>query len=148
MQFVCCSSTPWHKLNCPEGRWLGNLLPNSDPNDKSYVGRAGYSTYLLGGRSCEGWCCAALQPPNHTVGDPALRRKRKWNFCFNQYPRKYYLLYILGALLHQASCHLLNIHIRREDNCWLIAFILGSILVDPWSAVQYVFLLKTKIWLL
>lgn len=116
---MCCSSTPWHKPNYPE---LGDLLPNPDPNDKPYIDISGYSPYLLGGHSCDRWCSAALQPPNHPVGDPALRRKRKWNFCFNQCPKKYYLLYILGALLDQLSCHPPNIHICREDNCWLIAW--------------------------
>lgn len=116
-QFMGCSSTPWHKANCP-----GDLLPISDPNDKPNVDIPGYSTCLSEIHSCDGWCSAALQPPNHTVRDPALRRKRKQKFCFNQHPRKYYLLYFLGALVDPWSCNPPDIHICREDNYWLITW--------------------------
>lgn len=77
------SSSPLHSANriaVSRDDW-GICFTISDPDGNPYVNIHGYSTYWLGEHSCDGWCHAALQPPNHTVWYPALKKKRKYSFC-------------------------------------------------------------------
>ena len=120
IQLMCCRTTPWFKPNCRRWRWLGYLLQNSQSKDNPYIDVPGSGTYWLGEHSCDGWCHAALQPPNHTVWNPALKRRKKCNFCYSQNPRKHFPMYILGALLDQVSCQLPKAHTHTRSRYLVI----------------------------